>query len=79
VEERARTSEEGRPSASRTLTDVTGTYGNFVLEGEVDSLEQFEKGHDSTGMAVDWRKLYARFSEYVISGRREIFKIVPEK
>jgi hypothetical protein len=60
----------------RMLTDMTGEYYTLVMESTFKNLEEFEKGHASTSMSDEFRNIYKRFTEYVTSGRREIFTVV---
>jgi hypothetical protein len=64
---------------SRLLTDLTGDYYTLVLESTFADLAEFEKGHTSTAMTDSWRAWYQKFTELVITGRREIFTIVEQK
>jgi len=61
---------------SRLLTDLTGEYYSLVLESTFENLAEFEMGHTSTAMTDAWRAWYRRFTELVVSGRREIFTVV---
>lgn len=61
---------------SRLLTDLTGEYYTLVLESTFANLAEFEQGHTSTSMTDEWRAWYRKFSDLVVSGRREIFTIV---
>lgn len=60
---------------SRLLTDITGEYYTLVMELTFANLAEFERGHTSTGQSESWKSWYRRFSDLVISGRREIFTI----
>ncbi len=62
----------------RILTDVTGPYYTLVLEQTFDDLAGFE--HDLPEMMNDarWRAWYQRFQSFIESGRREIFRVVPQ-
>lgn len=61
---------------SRLLTDITGEYYSLVLELTFNNLAEFERGHTATAQSESWKSWYRRFSELVVSGRREIFTIV---
>ena len=61
---------------SRLLTDLSGEYYTLVLESTFANLSDFDRGHSSATMSESWRTWYRRFSELVISGRREIFTVV---
>ena len=62
---------------SRVLVDYVGSYWTVVLEGEVDELGQFE--HHMRGYAArpDVQEAMRGYTELVVDGYREIFRILP--
>ena len=63
---------ERRP---RMLTDLTGQYYTFIMEGTFKDLADFEKSmrQEMPGMSELYHK---SFAPLIDSGRREIFTIV---
>ncbi len=61
---------------SRALTDVAADFYTLVLETEVESLAEFEKGTAETFANPEWQAWYQQFTPLIQSGRREIFRIV---
>ena len=59
----------------RVLTDVTGQFFTVVMEHEVPSLAEYEKSMALMG-DPDFGPWFARMTELVDNGRREIFTIV---
>jgi hypothetical protein len=60
---------------SRILIDLVAGYWTVVLEGEVESLDKFEKGMEAYGARPDIRQAMAGYMDLVDSGYREIFRV----
>ena len=60
----------------RALTDLTGPYYTFVMEGTFENLAAFEKSFKETMGAQEWSVWYQKFVPLIESGRREIFTVV---
>ncbi len=58
------------------MTDLIADFFTLVFESEHESLAAFESAFGTTMSNPDARKVYTRFRETIISGRREIFTIV---
>jgi len=73
-------SEQGGMGKMRVLTDVVGEqYWTIIGEMEVDSLDTFMNMDADAGMDPDLAKqfdaLIKDYHDYIVKGRREIFKI----
>ncbi len=62
--------------AARVLTDVTGEFYTLVLKSEFEDLADFERRLQRVFQDPEWQAWYRRFSGFVRSGRREIFRVV---
>jgi heme-degrading monooxygenase HmoA len=60
----------------RILLDFVGDYWTVVLESEVDDLAQFEQHMREWGERDDVRKVMEGYMDNVLSGYREVFRIV---
>ncbi len=60
----------------RLLTDVTGEFYTMVLENSYPSLAAFEEAARGMSATPEWQQWYARFTQVVESGYREIFSVV---
>lgn len=61
---------------TRLLTDVTGRYYTLVLEISAESMGDFEKHYAPMSQSKEWQDWYAKFSELVQDGYREILQEV---
>jgi hypothetical protein len=61
---------------TRLLTDVTGRYYTLVLEVSAESMGDFEKQYAPLSQSKEWQDWYAKFSELVHDGYREILQEV---
>lgn len=59
---------------ARVMTDIVSNYWTVVLEGEVESLEQFEN-HIGFTSQPEVKEIMAGYMDLVEGGRREIFLI----
>ncbi|MGA2298356.1 MAG: hypothetical protein ABSG15_12485 [FCB group bacterium] len=59
----------------RLLTDLVGNYYTLVLEGTFNSMEDYQKVREQT-QEDDWQKSYAKFTEVVINGYRDMWTVV---
>jgi hypothetical protein len=60
----------------RLLTDFTGDAYRVILEGGYDSLADYEKRMSEETGQDQWREWYMKFTEHVISGHREILRLI---
>jgi hypothetical protein len=60
----------------RLLTDLVGKYYTLVLETTYGTLAEYEGEMQRLMGSDDWRQWYARVVPHVVSGYREILKIV---
>ncbi|MER3482691.1 MAG: hypothetical protein C4332_05615 [Meiothermus sp.] len=63
-------------AVGRILSDVTGEYYTLVMESQFASLADFDQARANLASSPAWGDWYARFSPLVVSGRREIFRVV---
>lgn len=61
---------------TRMLSDVTGRYYTLVLEVSAESMGDFEKHYQPLSQSKEWQDWYAKFSELVLDGYREILQEV---
>ncbi|WP_309571579.1 hypothetical protein [Deinococcus sp.] len=73
LKEMAALSPEG---SARILADVTGTFYTMVLEITVADMADLETQYRAEVGNPAWGPLYARFTPLVMTGSREIFRIV---
>ena len=59
----------------RLLTDLVGNYYTVVLEGTFNSMEDYQKIRQQA-FDPEWAALYEQFTDYVISGYRDIWTVV---
>jgi hypothetical protein len=59
----------------RILIDFVASYWTVVLEGEVESLEKFEKGMEAYSAKPEVRQAMAGYMDCVEEGHREIYRI----
>jgi len=60
----------------RAMVDLVGPYYTLVLETPAKSLAEYEEAlHKIMGMK-EWSDWYAKFTNVVESGRREIFTVL---
>jgi hypothetical protein len=59
----------------RLLTDLVGNYYTLVLEGTLNSMEDYQKVRDQTPQE-EWKEFYTKFTELVNSGYRDIWNVV---
>ena len=60
----------------RALTDLTGPYYTFVMEGLFENLAAYEQSMKDTMGEKEWSAWYQKFVPLIESGRLEIFTIV---
>lgn len=60
----------------RVMTDLTGEFYTLVFESTHENLAALEKDMSSE-MSDQWRNWYQKFCEYVDSGYREVYTILP--
>ena len=61
---------------SRILVDYVSDYWTVVMEAEVESLDQFEHHMSGYGSRPEVRAAMQGYTELVVEGRREIFRIL---
>ncbi len=59
----------------KIMTDLVADYWTVVLQGEVQSLDQFEKHSRGATSKPEVAEIMKGYMEFVDSGHREIFKI----
>ena len=69
-------SQNGGPSSTRVLVDYIASYWTVVLEMEVESIEDFEKGMQKYASNAEMQKIMEGYMDMVDGGHREIFRIV---
>lgn len=60
----------------RVMLDYVASYWTVVLDSEVDSLQRFETHMASFSKRPEVKEGLAGYMDLVVSGRREIYKIV---
>jgi hypothetical protein len=60
----------------RVLSDFTGGAYRLIMEISFDSLSDFEKELSRDMSKPEFQEWYKKFVEHVISGEREILKVV---
>jgi len=61
---------------SRVMVDVVATYWTVVLEMEVETLGAYEGAMQTYRDNADVKEAMAGYLDLVVSGRREIFRLV---
>jgi hypothetical protein len=61
---------------SRMLSDFTGDAYRVIMETSFDSLGDFEKELSKDMSKPEFQEWYKKFTEHVISGHREILKVI---
>jgi hypothetical protein len=61
---------------SRILVDYVSSYWTVVLEAEVENLSQFEHHMANYAARPEVREAMAGYTELVVEGHREIFRIL---
>lgn len=59
----------------RILVDFVTDYWTVVLEGEVETMDKFEKGMEAYMTRPDVRQAMAGYMDLVESGHREIYRV----
>jgi hypothetical protein len=59
----------------RLLTDLVGNYYTLVLEGTLNSLEDYQKVREMTPQE-EWKEFYTKFTELVNTGYRDVWTVV---
>ena len=68
--------ELGHTAPVRLLTDMAGEqFWTVIWEQETPSLEQYVEMARSSGNDARLQKIMAGYHDFVISGKREIFKV----
>jgi hypothetical protein len=62
------------PENMRILSDFTGDSYRLILEGDFNSLADYEKSMNEGMGAGDWKSWYEKFKPLVTSSHREILK-----
>lgn len=62
--------------SNRVLSDFTGGAYRIIMETSFDSLTDFEKELSRDMSKPEFQEWYKKFVEHVISGEREILKVV---
>jgi len=60
----------------RLSVDVASDFYTLVLETEFESLADFEGRMPLNTSSPVWQAWYARFTELIRGGRREIFRVI---
>ena len=60
----------------RVMVDYVASYWTVVLQAEVDEIQQFDHHMASFGKRPEVREALAGYMEMVISGHREIYRIL---
>lgn len=60
----------------RILIDHVGDFWTVVIESEIDELSQFEQHMKEWGEREDVREIMRGYVDNVVSGYREVFKIL---
>ena len=68
--------QSGGPSSMRVMVDYVATYWTVVLEMEVESLDDFEKGMKEYASNAEMQKIMDGYMDLVDGGHREIFRII---
>ena len=63
-------------SSVRVMTDLTGDYYRLVLEGEYNSLADFESAMKKVQANRKWQQFYPKLRKLILGGHREIFTLV---
>lgn len=58
------------------MTDLVADFFTLVFESDYEDLAAYEAALGSTMSNPDARKIYVKFRETIVGGRREIFTIV---
>jgi len=66
----------GYGETTRYLTDLTGSYYTLVMETTYDGLGSYETSMQRTMGSEEFGAWYKEFMPLIVSGSREIFKIV---
>ncbi len=62
--------------SQRILTDLTGPYYTLVLEFTLPDMGAWQASSSKVMGDKNWQATYAKFSELVDSGSRELFTVV---
>ena len=62
--------------SNRLLSDFTGDAYRVIMETGYDSLADFEKELSADMSKPEFQEWYKKFVEHVISGHREILKVI---
>lgn len=65
-----------KSKGNRMLSDFTGDAYRFIMETSFDSLADFEKELSADMSKPEFQEWYKKFVEHVISGHREILKVI---
>jgi hypothetical protein len=65
-----------KSKSNRMLSDFTGDAYRVIMETGYDSLADFEKELSADMSKPEFQEWYKKFVEHVISGHREILKVV---
>lgn len=60
----------------RVLSDFTGDAYRLIMENSFNSLADFENEFSKDMSKPEFQEWYKKFTEHIISGHREIMKIV---
>ncbi|MBS1919757.1 MAG: hypothetical protein JST17_05865 [Bacteroidetes bacterium] len=61
---------------NRILSDFTGGAYRVIMETSFESLSDFEKELSRDMSKPEFQEWYKKFTEHVISGEREILKVI---
>ncbi len=60
----------------RMLSDFTGDAYRFIMENSFNSLADFENEFSKDMSKPEFQEWYRKFTEHIVSGHREILKVV---
>ena len=63
-------------SSVRVMTDLTGECYRLVLEGEYESLADFEAALKKVQANRKWQQFYPKLRKVILGGYREVFTLV---